>query len=276
MTEFKKIIKEASRENRIVPGFNVFGYEDSAAIIKAAEACNAPVMLMTNKFAVNHKPVEYWALLLKRLAMDAKVPVCVHLDHTTDPELIARAIKAGYDSVMFDGSQSPLDENIRKTLEMVNYAHARGVMIEGEIGSVGYSDLAEEKYSSKFTDPKEAKIFAEKTGVDMMAVAIGTVHKLDIPEAEIQYDRIERIQEQTDIPLVIHGFSGVKDADVLLLKKYQIGKVNIGTAIRQAMGYVIRDGYLKNPDVYDRMTFMEEAMEAARVKAIEKIDQLWK
>ena len=275
MNNFKRIINEASREKRIVSGFNVFGYEDAIAIVRAAEKVNAPVMLMTNKFAVNHMPVEYWGLLLRKIADDAKVPVCVHLDHSQEPELIARAIEAGYDSVMYDGSQLPLEENVRSTLEMVKYAHSRGILIEGEIGSVGYSDLPENMYKSKYTDPNEAGIFASKTGVDMMAVAIGTVHKLDIPEAEIQYDRIAEIELATEVPLVIHGFSGVKDEDVIQLKRCRIGKVNIGTIIRQAMGYTIRDGYINHPDVYDRMTFMEEAMEAARVRAEDKIRQLW-
>lgn len=276
MTEFKRIIEEASRDNYIISGFNVFGYEEAVSVVRAAEAVNAPVMLMTNRFAVNHMPVEYWGSLLKHISRDAKVPVCIHLDHTQDFDIIKRAIKAGYDSVMYDGSQMPLEDNIRKTLEMVEYAHSRGVMIEGEIGSVGYSDLPEHMYKSQFTDPNEAKAFAQRTDVDMMAVAIGTVHKLDIPEATIQYDRIAEIEAETKTPLVIHGFSGVKDEDIAKLKHCQIGKVNIGTVIRQAMGYVIRDGYAQNPEVYDRMTFMEKAMAAAQEKAEKKIRQLWR
>ncbi|MCG8569757.1 MAG: class II fructose-bisphosphate aldolase [Spirochaetes bacterium] len=275
MKDFKKIIKETSRSNRIVAGFNVFGYEEAISVVKAAESIHAPVILMTNKFAVNHMPVEYWGLLLKKIADDAKVPVCVHLDHTQDPDIIARAIHSGYDSVMYDGSQLPLNDNIYYTREMVDYAHKHNIMIEGEIGSVGYSDLSENIYKSQFTDPEEAGYFAEKSGVDMLAVAIGTIHKLDKPNAEIQFDRIAEIEKATDIPLVIHGFSGVKTEDIRYLKGHQIGKVNIGTAIRQAMGYVLRDGYINNPGVYDRMAFMADAIEAAKIQAENKIRQLW-
>lgn len=275
MTEFKELINHASRSNRIIPGFNIFAYEDAVAVLRAAEACNAPVMLLTNKKAINHIPIDYWGMLLNKMAKDAKVPVSIHLDHATDLKVIQQALSAGYHSIMYDGSQLPFDENLKQTRAMATYAHTHDLIIEGEIGSVGYSDRPETEYTNQFTNPIEAETFSAMTQVDMMAVSVGTVHKMDMPEAKIQYDLIRAIEAKTDIPLVIHGFSGVSDTDVQQLRKHHIGKVNIGTVIRQAFGYTLKEGYAKHPEVYDRMTFMEEAMEVATKKAIEKINQLW-
>ena len=136
----KDIIRLVDKEDRGIAAFNVFGYEDSQAVIEAAESIGRPVIIMANKDAVNHMGVELIGEIMLHVGAQAKVPVDVHLDHATDMEVIERAIRSGYTSVMFDGSQLPFDENVERTRHVVEMAHAMDISVEAEIGAVGYSD----------------------------------------------------------------------------------------------------------------------------------------
>lgn len=267
---FNGIVEKAADSNYSIIGFNIFGYEDAIAVVRAAEEINAPILLMTNKLAVEHMPVEYWGKLLGSIAEDAKVPVSVHLDHAKEYELAVRAIMSGgFSSVMYDGSKLPLEENIAKTKEIVKLAHSCGVLVEGEIGSVAYSDI-DNNVKNVYTDPKEAKLFAEKTGVDWLAVSIGTVHRLQNQKAVIQYDRLKSIQKEVNVPLVIHGSSGIKDKDLSKLSTMKIGKFNVGTALRLAFGNELKNSVNENPEEFDRLKLFKQPMiktqEAAKNK----------
>lgn len=268
------VMKDASKNNYIVPGFNIFGYEDAISVVRAAEEVNAPVLLMTNKFAIKFMSIECWGKLLGEIAQNAKVPVSVHLDHGNDFTLIARAIKSGYSSVMYDGSQLPIEENIKNTKEIVKLAHALNVSVEAEIGSVAYSDVSLDEYKPVFTKPNEAEYFYKNTGVDWLAVAVGTVHKMQNQSAELKFDLIEEIQNKVDVPLVIHGSTGIPDEDLKRLRNYNISKINIGTALRMEFGNTIREEMMKNPSEFDRMYFNERAMVKVKEKAKEKIKLL--
>ena len=270
LVNMKKIVEDAAKSDYAVPGFNVFGYEDAAAIVAAAEEVNCPVILMTNRDAVAHMPFDILGGILKGVAADAKVPVCVHLDHGKTFEEAVQAIKAGYTSVMYDGSQLPLEENIKNTKEIVRMAHAVGVTVEAEIGSVGYDDPSIQA-TSIYTEPEEAKQFAEETGVDALAVAIGTLHRMQTQAAKIQYERLDKIQEVTNVPIVIHGSTGIVDEDLQKLVKYRVAKINIGTALRMAFGYKLRETIENNPKEFDRIKFFKEPMEAVKKAAKEKM-----
>jgi len=213
--------------------------------------------------------VEYLGGLLTALAGGAGVPVVVHLDHAKDYSIIVRAIKAGFSSVMYDGSQLPLQDNISRTREVVRLAEACGVSVEAEIGSVGYSDPSI-KAKAIYTDTAEAEEFAEKTGVDALAVAIGTVHRMKIQEASIQYDRLAEIEKAVEIPLVIHGSSGVKDIDLKKLIKHRVAKVNIGTALRMAFGNTLREEFVQKEDEFDRNKLFIKPMQAIEEVVLEK------
>lgn len=268
--DFKKIVDDAAKRDYIIIGFNIFGYEDAVSVVRAAEEINAPVLLLTNKLAIEHMPVEYWGKLLRAIAVDAQVPVGVHLDHTSDYNLVVRAIMSGYTSVMYDGSQLPLEDNIRNTKEIVKFAHACGVLVEGEIGSVPYIDIPG-KAKDIYTDPGEAKAFAENTGVDWLAVAIGTVHRMQSQQANIQYNRLEAIQKVVNTPLVIHGSTGITDDDLQILRNYRIGKINMGTALRIAFGNSLFDEITKNPKEYDRINLFKKPMFEVREEAKKKM-----
>ncbi|NLY77430.1 MAG: class II fructose-bisphosphate aldolase [Tissierellia bacterium] len=267
------ILKDAVENNRIVAAFNVFGYEDAKAVIDAATECNAPVILMTNRDAVEYMDVRYFGRLFSEMARDAEVPVCIHLDHAKDFDIIVKAIMAGYTSVMYDGSQLPIEENIKNTKEVVKIAKPLGVSVEAEIGSVAYSDK-NMNIKSIYTEPEEAEYFAKETRVDALAVAIGTLHRMQKQEANIQYDRLEKIIKLIDMPIVIHGSTGVKDEDLIRLRNYKVGKVNIGTALRMAFFEALKQEMEFNPEVFDRTKLFKKPMEEVKKVSIKKMELL--
>lgn len=263
LVNMKEMVRLAAQSNKAIPGFNVFGYEDAKMVIETAEEIGAPVILMTNKDAVEHMDVKYYGALFRAMAEDAKVPVCIHLDHAKNIDIIERAIAGGYTSVMYDGSQLPFEENVENTKKAVEMARAKDVSVEAEIGSVGYSD-PNIKAKAVYTKPEEAKTFAEATGVDALAVAVGTLHRMVVQNAEVQYDLLDEIEAVTSVPLVIHGSTGLKDEDLQKLAKTNVGKVNIGTALRMVFGHTMRDEMNANLDEFDRIKFFKKPMEEIR------------
>ncbi|MDY3618230.1 class II fructose-bisphosphate aldolase [Agathobaculum sp.] len=272
---FTDLMGKAVHEKHVFAGFNVFSLDDAYEIVRAAEKIGAPVMLMVNKLAVGLYPIEVWADTLNMLVRHASVPVCAHLDHTTDINVIERACKAGFDSVMFDGSQLPLEENIAQTRRVVELAHGLGVAVEAEIGAVGYSDGAGGKdYKSAMTDPKEAGRFARETHVDWLAVSVGNVHRMETQDAVIDFDLLSQIEKETDVPLVLHGSTGIKDADMKKLLPTHVCKVNIGTALRMAFGNTLRAEFEKNPKAFDRTELFAKPLQMVREEAEKKMVML--
>ncbi|MCH4889823.1 class II fructose-bisphosphate aldolase [Acidaminobacter sp. JC074] len=270
LVTLKEILKEAYKNKYAIAGFNVYGYEDAISVVKASEKLNLPVILMTNVDAINHMPIKILGKMLIEIAEKAKVPVVVHLDHGKTIEVVKKALEAGFSSVMYDGSALPLEENIRNTKAVVDLASKYGASVEGEIGSVGYSDPALNSNAS-YTDPSEAQLFFEKTGVDALAVAIGTLHRMTEQEAVIQYELLEQIEAMTHVPLVLHGSTGVKDSDLKKLSSKGICKVNIGTAIRMAFGHTMRDEFNKNPLEFDRIKLFKEPMKQVEQVVMHKM-----
>ena len=273
LTSLKPFIGEIALQKKAIPGFNIFGYEDARSVIDAAESIGAPAILMTNKDCIEHIPLDSLVGLLRPMAIKAKVPVCIHLDHAKSEALAIEAIEAGYTSVMFDGSALTFKENVERTARIVDYAKKHQVSVEGEIGSVAYADRNPET-AMVYTDPEEAYRFAKESGVDLMAISIGTLHRMQTREASIQYDRLEAIQAKTQIPLVIHGSTGITDKDLMRLIEYHIVKFNIGTALRMAFGNALREEVLANPEEYDRLKLFKRPMEAVRHEALTKYKRL--
>jgi|SRR5690625_1875440 len=270
LVDLNHVLKNTITEHYAVPAFNVFGYEDAKAVIDGAEELNAPVILATNKVAIAHMPIAILGKMLTQLAENASVPVVVHLDHGSDFNTVSQAIKAGYSSVMYDGSQLSLEENIRTTKEIVKMAHSFGIPVEAEIGSVGYFDPSL-GIKGALTDPLEARKFAEETEVDALAVAVGTVHRMEEQSANIQFDLINEIQSFVKVPLVMHGSTGIPDEDLKKIIETNFGKVNIGTALRMAFGQTLRKTMEAKPDVYDRIELFEESMLAVKEEVKKKI-----
>jgi len=271
LKNFREFVLEAAGTNSIVAGFNVFGVDDAQAVIRAAEEINAPVILMVNKLAASIMSVDKWGRVLRVLANQSGVPVCVHLDHTTDFEVIKLAVRSGFDSVMYDGSQLPLEQNIENTRRVVGFAHANGVLAEAEIGAVGYSDREEREYKAEFTDPHDAGMFAAETRLDWMAVSVGNVHRMEVQNAKIDYDLLKKIQKQTDVPLVIHGSTGISDQEMEKLKATRVAKVNIGTALRMAFGKTLGKQFERDPSLFDRVGLLAEPLKQVQEVARNKM-----
>lgn len=269
----KEMCEKAQKANKIVPSFNVFGYEDAKVIIEVAKELKAPVILMSNKDAVEHMALEISGPLYRAMGEKEPIEIAIHLDHGKDFDLCKKAIKAGYTSVMYDGSQLPYEENIKNTKEIVDYAHKRGISVEAEIGAVGYADPTI-PYKPVYTKPEEAKEFAERTGVDILAVAVGTLHRMTTQNAVLQYELLHEIESITKIPLVIHGSTGLGNEDLKKLRNYTIGKMNIGTALRMAFGNTMRKTITENPEEFDRLKIYKPAMEATKKVVLDKYKRL--
>lgn len=273
LVNLNNMVKDAMNQNYIIAGFNVFGYEDARAVIEGAEEKGAPVVLLTHKAARDYMPIEYTASLFKTMAEKARIPVCLQLEHAKDFSLIEKAINLGYTSVMYDGSQLPLEENIENTKKVIQLAHSFDVSVEAEIGSVAYEDIYQDN-ASIYTSPEDAEKFVNETKVDALAIAIGTVHRQQKQSAQIQYKRLSEIEKVTNTPLVLHGSSGISHEDLNKLSKTNISKVNIGTALRVAFGNALKEEVLDENHLYNRKDLFKSPIQAVKETVIQKLSAL--
>ncbi|MGI9501790.1 MAG: class II fructose-bisphosphate aldolase [Geminicoccaceae bacterium] len=248
------VLKPALAEGYAVPGLVCLGWEDARAYVAAAEAERSPVILQAGPGCREHTPLPVLAAMFDHLAGEASVPVVIHLDHGYVLDECRQAIDLGFTSVMYDGSRKPLEQNIEETAAIVAIAHAAGVSCEGEIGFVGY---AEGEHSAG-TDAEEAARFARETGVDAMAVSIGNVHLQKDHGARLDETALAMIEAVTDLPLVIHGGSGVPvDQRQKLAAGSAICKFNIGTELRQAFGQALRSVLDADAKLFDRLAILK-------------------
>ena len=249
------VLQPALRQGYAVAGLVTLGWEEMRAYVAAAEAEDVPVILQAGPSCRTHTPLPVLGKMFRHLADGASVPVVAHLDHGYTTEECRIAIGSGFTSVMFDGSRAALTENIENTAAIVEMAHAAGVSCEGEIGFVGYSGGE----SSAGTDPEEAARFARETGVDAMAISVGNVHLQQDQEGGLDEARIRAIEAVTEVPLVIHGGSGVPVAQrTTLARGSKICKFNIGTELRMAFGQAMREAVNRDPSRFDRVTILKE------------------
>ena len=239
-----------------VPCFNVFGYEDALAVVNAAQARNAGVILAVNLDMTLFMPLEHIIGMLKPLAQSATVPVCLHLDHNYDIPTVIKAIDAGFTSVMYDGSQLPIAENVAGVKQIVTHAKSKNVSVEAEVGSVPYA-TGRDHIKSELTNLSEALMMLEQAKPDVLAVSVGNVHRLENTFVDIDFARFNELQAALDVPLVIHGTSGVKTHDIQTLAKGNVCKFNIGTCLRQRFGHTLRKTLDDNPSLFDRLTIMK-------------------
>lgn len=261
LDNMRHAVRAAADSDYVIVGYNIFTYEDAVAVLKAAEKGGFPVLLMVNKLAAMHMPVSHWANLLLPLAREAAAPVGVHLDHCYQMDTVIEAIRSGFSSVMYDGSQLPLEENIANTRAIVEEARKYDVCVEGEIGSVPYSDINHE-IKSEVTDPEDAVRFSAESGVDWMAVSVGNIHRLRQKTAHIDFQRLSRLEACTDTPLVIHGATGIPEDELAQLVKRRVGKINVGTTLRMAYVGALRQELQKYPDEYDILKIVQRPMES--------------
>lgn len=229
----KEVLKEANDLNMAVGAFNTHNLEMLPAIIKAAVKEKTPVIVQTSCGTANYIGHKNLVSICKSMADEYGAEVVLHLDHAKDYDEIRKAIDAGYSSVMFDGSSLPLKENILGTKRVVAYAKKYGVSVEAELGTVGGTEdgIAVAQDEVRYTDPADAVEFVKQTGIDALAVAIGTNHGQYKSKTNINFERLKEIKDAVDIPLVIHGGTGVKEEDVKKVIDLGIRKFNVGTEL---------------------------------------------
>lgn len=226
----KELFKKAQKGKFAIPAPNFIDLESLRWHVETAERHNLPLILALAEAHIGENiTLEDAALVGKKYAEEAKVPVVLHLDHGTTPEVIKKAIDLGFSSVMIDASQDTFEENVRKTKEIIDYAHPKGVVVEAEIGHVGAGENYEnhETSDSQYTTVEEAKKFAEETGVDSLAISIGTAHGMYKGIPEINFDRLKEIAAAVDTPLVLHGGSSSGDENLNRCATNGITKINI-------------------------------------------------
>ncbi|MCL2099884.1 MAG: class II fructose-bisphosphate aldolase [Oscillospiraceae bacterium] len=242
------ILREAKKENRCVAAFNCFNYESIKTFINAGEKLESPVIVMLYPGMTSHIPISTFAAITKDLAAKSTQPVGLHLDHCDDFDFIMEAVKSGIQSVLIDGSRQDYQANAEMTRRVVSALRPLGADVEAELGHVGGGGNASDYTdSSKYTDPEEAKRFIEYTGADFLAVAAGNAHGHYAVPPKLDFERLKEINNAVDVPLVLHGGSGIPDDQIKEALKYGVAKTNFGTDYLKNF-YNAKAGYINSDD----------------------------
>jgi len=226
-----ELLNDARKRHYAVGAFNVLNLEMVQAVVRAARSEDAPVIIQVWHAHLKHAGAAYIGAIVRAAAERSSIPLALQLDHGQDMEQIKTCIEHGFTSVMIDISTADYDKNIAVTREAVQFAHSRGVSVEAELGKIFSGRDTVEKQKSSLTDPGLAAEFVEKTGVDALAVSIGTAHGEYLHGPDIDFELLEQIINTVDVPIVIHGASGTPDDDILKMIKLGVAKINVGTEI---------------------------------------------
>ena len=249
----KEMFEKALRSDYAVGAFNVNNMEIIQGIVDAAKIENAPLILQVSAGARKYAKPIYLVKLVEAAIEDSGLDICLHLDHGEDFDICKKCVDDGFTSVMIDGSKYPFEENIALTKQVVEYAHAKGVAVEAELGKLaGVEDnINVDARSATFTDPEEAAEFVERTCVDSLAVAIGTAHGVYKGTPKLDMERLSEIRKVVSVPLVLHGTSGVPDDAVRECVARGMCKVNYATDLRIAFSKGLKEYLAKDPEVFD-------------------------
>ncbi|MCL2286120.1 MAG: class II fructose-bisphosphate aldolase family protein [Firmicutes bacterium] len=263
------MLKDAQKTEKAVGAFNIENMEMARAVIDAATEANLSVILQTTPSTVRYAPPAVFSAMVSALAKDAPVPIAMHLDHGSSFGLAMEAIKAGYTSVMFDGSQLSFDENVRQTKQVVNAAG--NIPVEAELGSVGGKEDDHEA-ANAYTDPQDAEKFVASTGVGSLAIAIGTAHGIYSGTPVLDIQRLIEIRKRIDVPLVLHGASGLSAEAVRACIKEGICKVNFATELRIAYSDGVKTYLRENPGAFDPKTYGKAGYDYVKKLTLEKLE----
>ena len=264
LVTMKEMLEDARKNHYAIPAFDVSNYEMMRAVLEACEEERSPALLMGLGVDLEGKGLPLLASMVKEASNYFDIPVCFHLDHATDFELIKRAIEAGFSSVMYDGSVLDFENNAKNTAEVTKYAHAHGITVEAELGHVGNASVGSISETGADTDPgesltvpEEVTRFIEITDVDALAVAIGTSHGVYQKTPELRIDRLDEITAVCNRPLVLHGGSGTPDDQMKNAIKHGITKINIYSDVVGAMNKGLKDklNSVENPSTWPFIVF---------------------
>lgn len=266
-------IKKASENGVAIASFNVHNLETIQAVAEGAAEENCPVIIQTTPGTLQHAGIPYIAAITKSASELYDIPIALHVDHCKSFETIMQCIRYGYTSVMIDTAHLPYEENVAMVKKVVDVAHSVGVAIEGELGKIGgvEDNLIVNEHEATFTVPFEAKDFVEQTGLDMLAIAIGTAHGEYKGKPKLDFERLSAIHELVDVPLILHGASGVPDVQIKESLKRGISKINIATELKIPMAKAIKDCFANKPSETDPRNYMGMAKVAVKEVVREKI-----
>lgn len=257
----RDLVTDAAARGSGIGAFNVIHLETAEALVRASAQAQLPVILQISQNCADyHGGLEPIALATLAVARGAQTPVAVHLDHAERPDLVDEAIALGFGSVMFDGGALPYDENVALTATVTERAHAAGVYVEGELGEVGGKDGAHAP--GVRTDPDEARAFVAATGVDALAVAVGSSHAMTDRTASLDLDLIARLRDALPVPLVLHGSSGVADAVIADAVRAGMTKINVSTHLNGFFTRAIRSALDADPRLVDSRKYLAPARDA--------------
>lgn len=261
------LVARAASERVGVGAFNVITLEHAEGIVAGAERAGRSVILQLSENAIAYhggrlRPLTAFCVAM---AKEAQVPVALHLDHVQDPQLLRRTAEVGFSSVMFDGSVLPFEENCAATRAAADWAHAAGLWLEAELGEVGGKEGAHQPGAR--TDPDEAVEFVRTTGVDALAVAVGSAHAMTTRTADIDLELVARLRAALSVPLVLHGSSGVANHLLRRATRAGMAKINVGTLLNRAFTDSVRKSLAGNPDLVDVRKYLAPAREALSVAA---------
>ena len=243
LVNMSKLLANAQKGDYAVGSFSVANMEMVLGVLKAAKELKAPVILQIAEVRLKQSPLEIIGPLMVAAAKSADTPVAVHFDHGKTIEKITQALELGFTSVMFDGSHLPLDENIKTTKEVIALAKKYGADVEAEIGCVGGSEDGSEDIAINCTKPEDAVRFENETGVDALAIAIGNAHGNYKSTPKLRFDILEQVEKNTELPLVLHGGTGITPDDFVLCSHTCIKKINIATATFDSVEHTVKDAY---------------------------------
>lgn len=266
----EELLREAQASHYAVPAFNVENMECIQGVICAAKEMNVPVIIQTTPSSICYAGVEFFAAGVEAILRETGVTAALHLDHGSSYELAARAMKAGYTSVMFDGSKLPMEENIAGTKKVVELGRIFGVSVEAELGCIGGKE-DDTQAAGMFTEACDAERFVRETGVDSLAVAIGTAHGFYKGSPHIDIGRLKEIRSRVEIPLVLHGTSGVPEETVRVCIQNGMCKVNYATDLRCAFTEAVRKALGNEPLAVDPKRYLGPAREAVKEAAKDRI-----
>ncbi len=256
LVNLEYVLKIAEEKNCAIGSFNTPNLENMIAVISAAEELNVPVIIMHAQCHEEYAPLDIVGPIMLLMAKKAKVPVCVHLDHCEDLDYLKRAIDIGFTSVMLDASSLPYDENVKMTKEAVRLAHPKNISVEAEIGVLGGREAGNQKPLTKeemYTDPDLAKKFVDDTNIDALACSFGTAHGIYKVKPELDFDRIQRINKLCNLPLVMHGGSGVSSEDYVKAIKCGVRKINYYSYMSREGVYAAREILKKDITFYHEL-----------------------
>ncbi|UPM54336.1 tagatose-bisphosphate aldolase subunit GatY [Gottfriedia acidiceleris] len=273
ITSRSTILLEAQTKGYAVPAFNIHNLETMKTVLETAQELRSPVLIAATPSTVSYMGEEFLISMMEAAKKRYDIPICFHLDHHEKVDNIKALIDSGIHSVMIDASHHDFEENIRIVREVVDYASSFGVAVEAELGRLSgvEDDLEVDVKDQIYTNPAQAKEFVSRTGIDSLAVAIGTAHGLYKGEPKLDIERLSAIQKEVDIPLVLHGASGLPDELVQKTIKNGICKVNIATELKIAFANGLR-GYLKeHPDANDPRYYFKDAVREMKIVVADKI-----